>query len=52
MNLGLADASYMSVFNDFDETVAYGKDMLHGRIIDHFSMLTVDFITADNHWRT
>ena len=31
MTLGLADVSYMSIFNDF-QTVTYGKDMFHGRI--------------------
>ena len=48
-NLGLADASYMSIFYDFDETVTYGKDMFYGRIIDNFSMLTTDSTTADTH---
>ena len=46
---GLADVSYMSIFNDFDESVTYGKDMLHGRILDGFSMVTIDSTTADNH---
>ena len=36
MTLGLADVSYMSFFNDCDESVTYGKDMLHGKIIDIF----------------
>ena len=48
MILGLTDVSYMSIFNEFDETVTEGKDMFHGRIIDHFSMVTIDSTTADN----
>ena len=36
MILGLADVSYMSIFDDFDEIVTYGKDMFHDRIIDDF----------------
>ena len=42
----------MSVFNDFDETVTYGKDMFYGRIIDNFSMVTIDSTTADDHENT
>ena len=49
MTLGLADVSYISIFNDFDETVTYGKDMLYGRIIDNPSMVTIDSTTPDNH---
>ena len=49
MTLGLADVSYMSVFNDFDET---DRDMSHGRIVDDFSMLTVDSTTAVNNEST
>ena len=49
MNLGLADVLYMSIFNDFDRTVTYDKDMFHGRIIDDFSMVTIDSTTTDNH---
>ena len=39
----------MSIFNDFDETVTYTRDMFHGRKIDDISMITVDSISADNH---
>ena len=49
MNLGLADVSYMSIFNDFDENVTYDKDMFHSRITDYSSMLTINATTADNH---
>ena len=49
VNLGLAD---MSVFNVFDETVTYDKSIFHGRIIDDFSVLTIDSTTADNHENT
>ena len=49
MNLVLADMPYFSVFNDFDETVTYCRDMFHGRIIDNISMITIDSPTADNH---
>ena len=35
-----------------DETATYGKDMFHGRIIDDFSMMTIDSTTAENHDRT
>ena len=34
MTPGLPDVLYMSVFNDFDETVTYGNDMFHSRMID------------------
>ena len=49
MTLGLADVSYMSVFNDVDETFTYGKHMFYGRIIDDFSIITITSTTADNH---
>ena len=39
----------MSFFNDFDET---DRNVFHGRIIDDFSMITVDSTTDDNHERT
>ena len=52
MNLGLAGVSYMSILNDFNETVTYGKDMFHGRIIDKFYMFILDSPTADNHVST
>ena len=48
MILRLAGISYMSMFNDFDETVTYDKDMFHGRIMNDFSMITVDSMTSDN----
>ena len=48
MSLGLADVSHMSVFNDFDET----DDEYHGRIIDQFTMITVDSAPAVNHEST
>ena len=48
MSLGLADMSHMSIFNDFDET----DDEYHGRIIDEFTMITVDHAPADNHEST
>ena len=35
MTLTLADMSHMSILNDFDETVTYDRDILHGRIIDN-----------------
>ena len=41
--------SCMLIFRDFVETVACGKDMLHGRIIDDFYMVAKDFTTAENH---
>ena len=49
MTPGLADVSHMSIFNDFDET---DRNECHGRIIDQFSMITVDGATADNHEST
>ena len=49
MTPGLADVSHMSVFNDFDET---DRNEFHGRIIDQFSMITVESAPADNHERT
>ena len=42
----------MSIFSDFDETVTSGKNIFHGRIIDHFSMLKIDSTTADNNEST
>ena len=47
--LGLADVSYMSIFNDFDET---DREEYHGRIIDQFTMITVDSTPADIHEST
>ena len=52
INLGLVDLSYLSVFNDFDETVTYDRDMLHGRIIDDLSMSEINSTTAGNHKST
>ena len=49
MTLGLADVSYMSIFNDFDET---DRDVFQGRIMYDFSMITVDSTTGDNHENT
>ena len=49
MTLGLAGVSHMSIFKDFDET---DNNEFHGRIIDQFSMTTVDSTTADNHEST
>ena len=49
MSLGLADVSDMPLFNDFDDTL---RNVFHGRIIDEFSMITVDSATADNHETT
>ena len=49
MTLGLADMSHMLIFNDFDET---DNDEFHGRIIDQFTMITVDSAPADNHEST
>ena len=46
MSLGLADVSHMLIFNDFDD------DEYHGRIIDQFTMITVDSTPADNHEST
>ena len=48
MSLGLTAMSHMSIFNDFDET----DDKYHGRIIDQFTMITVDSTPADNHEST
>ena len=50
MNLGLADVSYMSIFNDFDKAVTYDRDMIHDRkIADFFSMLIIDSTIAHKH---
>ena len=49
MTLGLADVSHMSIFNDFYET---DRDEFDGRIIDQFTMITVDSAPADNHEST
>ena len=49
MTLGLADVSHMSIFNAFDES---DKDEFHGRIIDQFTMITVDSTPTDNHEST
>ena len=49
MTLGFADVSHMSIFDDFDET---DRDELHGRIIDQFTMITVDSAPTDNHGST
>ena len=49
VTLGLADVSHMSIFNDFDET---DRNEYQGRIIDQFSMITVDSAPADNHEST
>ena len=49
MTLGLADVYFMPLFNDFDET---DRDVFHDRIIDDFSMITIDSTTADHHWST
>ena len=35
-----------------DETVTYGKDVFHGRIIDNISMVTIDSTTANNYKST
>ena len=48
MSLGLTDMSHMSIFNDFDET----DDEYHGRMIDQFTIITVDPAPADNHEST
>ena len=39
----------MSNFNNFDET---DRDEFHGRIIDQFSMVTIDSAPAGNHEST
>ena len=49
MTLGLAGVSHMSILNDFDET---DRDEFHGRIIDQFSIITVDSAPGDNHEST
>ena len=41
----------MSVIND-RWNVKYGKDVFHDRMIDNFSMFTIDSATADNHEST
>ena len=46
MTLGLAGVSHMSIFNDFDET---DRDEFYCRIINQFSMITVDSAPFDNH---
>ena len=48
MTLGLADVSHVN-FNGFDET---DRNEFHGRIMDEFSMITVDSTTADNYEST
>ena len=45
MTPGLADVSHMSIYKSFDET---DKDECHGRIIDLFTIITVDSAPADN----
>ena len=42
----------MSIFNDLDEIVTYGKDMFCSRIIDGLSVITIDSSTAANHEST
>ena len=49
MTLGLVDVSYMSIFNDFDEA---DRNVFHDRIINKFSIITIDSTTADNHKST
>ena len=49
VTLGFADMSHMSIFNAFDET---DRNEFHGTIADQFSMITVDFVPADNHEST
>ena len=49
ITLGLADVSHISIFNDFDVT---DRNEFHVRIIDQFSMITVDSVPADNHEST
>ena len=46
MTLGFAGVPPMSIFNDFDEN---DREECHGRIIDQFTMITVDSTPADNH---
>ena len=38
----------MCQFSKTDGTVTYGKNMFHGRIIDAFSMVTIDSTTTSN----
>ena len=52
MTLGLGDMSHMLIFKDFDKAVTCGKDIVLGRIIDNFSMVTIDSTTAENHEST
>ena len=49
MTLGLAGVSHMPIFNDFDET---DREECHGRIMNQFTMITVDSTPADNHEST
>ena len=49
MNLGLANVSFMSLFNNLDQSATYGKDMFLGKIIDEYATLTIDSTTAANH---
>ena len=49
VTLRLADVSHMSIFNDFDES---DRNEFHGRIIEQFSMITVDSAPADNQEST
>ena len=42
----------MSIFNDFDDTVTYDKDMFQCRLKDDFSMIRGDSTTAHNHEST
>ena len=39
-------------FHDINETVTYDKNIFHSRIIDSFSMLTIDSTTDDNNEST
>ena len=48
----LVDVSHMSIFNHFEETLKYDKDMFKDRIIGDFSMVIIDSTTADNHVST
>ena len=48
MTLGLADVSHMSILMT-DES---DRDEFHSRIIDQFTMITVDSAPADNHEST
>ena len=49
MTLGLAGVSYMSVSNDFDETVIYDQAIIHGRILDNISLVKIDSTTVENY---